>query len=149
MENSVFRPHLWPVSVDELLVAADRGEGGDHEPHRADDHENGLHEVSPDHGRQPAADREDGRDGEQRQDRQIQPYYLKIFFMCENIFVCDYFTFLPGEVHGELDEERPRVQICRDLGEDVQQQRQHGEEHADTLTPEPHPVHKSILNWNI
>ena len=69
---------------------------------------------------------------------------IQKYFLCEreNIFVCDYFTFLPGEVHGELDEERPCVQIGRDLGEDVQQQRQHGEEHSDTLTPEPHPEQK-------
>ena len=55
MENSVFRTYRWPVSVNELLVAAHLPEAEDHQPQGADDHQNCLHKVGPDHRRQAAA----------------------------------------------------------------------------------------------
>ena len=52
-----------PVFLYELLVAADLPEAEHHEPHRSDDHEDGLHEVSPDNSRQaPACHKYNDRD---------------------------------------------------------------------------------------
>ena len=44
-----------PVFLDELLVAADLLEAEDHQPQGADDHQDRLHKVGPDHRGQAAA----------------------------------------------------------------------------------------------
>ena len=101
-----------------------------------DDHEDGLDEVSPDDGGEAPGHREQRGDGEQDQDGDVDGAV----------------TLEPG---GLRDEESARVQVSlgqqldtlspvssaaptdRDLGEDVEEQREHGEVDADPLAPEP------------
>lgn len=45
----------------------------EHEDEGTAHHEYGLHEVGPHDGRQPAGDAEDGGDGEQDEDGEVQP----------------------------------------------------------------------------
>lgn len=63
-----------------------------HEDERANDHEDSLHKVCPDHRCQPSSDGEDGGHSEEEEDAEVEP-----------LGACP--------VEGKLDEESTRVEV--------------------------------------